>query len=316
MIHNGTHHGLRPKDYHAWAFDPKNPGDGPLSTSLLKRYVALGPPRFLASLSEERKPSAAMAWGSLVDCLLFTPEFQSEEFVEKESNPHLSSDGVARTKKAREWVAEKEAEGSRLISVKDYAKAAIAVAQIQQTPVSARLLEGAQTQVAAVHSAGFKYSVGPETAKGKERSGIPVKGLIDIVCADGESLGDLKTTGVNLYSADELSRQVGRFGYHVQAAMYLYLWNKATGEDRTAFKIIWQSSAPPYEVRVTEIDNLSLAAGRAYVQFHLPRMIRDCKDRSSLQWSSTFAHAETTLPMHSPSVFAEEATAELLTGLE
>jgi hypothetical protein len=292
----GVHFNVSPRDYHAWAFNPEQPALGPISNSLLKDYATRGP---LAFRYGPRKGStAAMSWGSLVDCLLFTPEEFPREFVCKEQNPHLSEDGGVRSKAAKLWVQERIDEGAVLIKNEEKEEADKAVERIKNTPIAAELLDGAQAQVALVHPG---------------NSGIPVKALVDIVPHHLDHdccLIDLKTTAANIHSDDELARQVGNFKYHWQASLYLYCWNKLNPKDkRTKWKIVWQSSAAPYEVRVTELDELWLEQGQAQVQAYMARLISDMKTGA---WLSPFRSKETTLFVHSPIQYAEERRLETL----
>lgn len=293
MIKDGIHNKISPREYHAWEFDRTK---GPISTSTLKRYVEEGPERFING--EKKKVNASMAWGSLVDLLLFTPEHFEGEFVLSTDCDDLSSDGSFRTAAAREWRDGVLAEGRRIVKPDDLSRGLEAVKKLSSTPASARLLEGSQYQVGLVFTS---------------EHGIPAKGLVDCLPVGEDCIVDLKTTGANLHDDSELERTVGKFRYHVQAAFYLYLWSKLSDERRREWKIIWQSSVPPFEVRVDKLDNLMLDAGQEFVRYHVPRIVRDIKTDS---WRSPFSEGETILRMHNPTVFAEEALMERLTEME
>jgi hypothetical protein len=202
------------------------------------------------------------------------------------------------SKAAKEWRDSVLAGGRRIVKPDDLAQALEAVKKLSSTPASARLLEGSLFQTGLVFTS---------------EHGIPAKGLVDCLPDGGDCIVDLKTTGANLHNDSELERTVGKFRYHVQAAFYLYLWSKLSDEPRREWKIIWQSSAPPFEVRVDKLDNLMLDAGGEFVRYHVPRIIRDMKTDS---WMSPFAEGETMLRMHTPTVFAEEALMERLTEME
>jgi hypothetical protein len=134
-----------------------------------------------------------MSWGSLVDCLLFTPNQFEAEFSMKEDNPHLSADGGVRSKAAREWQAEREEAGTIFIKGEDHVNALLAVERLRETPISAEILEGADFQVALSYTADH---------------GVPFKALLDTVphhLDHDDSIVDLKTTSANLYSDDDLS---------------------------------------------------------------------------------------------------------------
>jgi len=296
MIADGIHLDISPHDYHAWEFNPDEPAKGPVSNSLLKRFVKVGPLAFKYG-PRRQQVSAAMSWGSLVDCLLFTPDQFEIEFSLKSDNPHLSAGGGVRSKAAREWQAEREGAGSRFIKDEDQENALLAVQRLRETPVAAEILDEADSQVAIVYTADH---------------GVPFKALLDTVphhLDHDDCIADLKTTGANLYSDDDLARSVGKFGYHIQAALYLYVWNKVSDDHRNRWKIVWQSSSPPYEVRVTELDQGWLEAGRSYVSYHMPRFLRALKSDC---FKSPFSNSETFLPLHSAMLYGDDAEMELL----
>ena len=95
---------------------------------------------------------------------------------------------------------------------------------------------------------------------------IPVRGLIDIVptpeSKHGKMLCDLKTT--NDAAPFFWPRTINSRGYHVQAALYLDLWNAVGVSPRSSFGHIIQESESPYEVctRILSDDFLSIARGQ------------------------------------------------------
>ena len=298
MIEDGIHKGITPAEYHAWEFDIEQPEKGPISNSLLKRF-AKSPYAF--KHGNAPRPSAALNWGSLVDCLLFTPDQFEHEFRFKSDNPFKSKNGAILSKDAKEWQAERQEAGVRFISEADHHNAALAVANLTGEPASGEILKGADYQVALVHT--------PD-------HGIPVKALLDAVPSHlnhADSLVDLKTTSANLYSDSDIARQIGKWKYHVQAALYLNIYNKVSDDYRNRWQIIWQSSTFPFEVRVTELDEDYLSKGRAYIRCHLPRFIRALQAN---RFESPFRKASGYLPMHSSAFYAEEEEMELLTSLE
>ena len=89
---------------------------------------------------------------------------------------------------------------------------------------------------------------------------IGLKGLVDFAPEGKDFLVDLKTT--RDFSAGGFAKTIAKFGYHVQAAHYLGMWNLQNPDDqRRGFKIIWQDSASPYEVAVTEMPESDIADG-------------------------------------------------------
>lgn len=94
---------------------------------------------------------------------------------------------------------------------------------------------------------------------------IPIHGLIDFVPDKGNEefgcgLADLKTTR----SAVPFTwgRDVFTRGYHVQAALYLDLWNAATREGRTDFRHAVSESGPPWETACRVLSQDFVTLGR------------------------------------------------------
>ena len=187
----------------------------------------------------EFSPTPAMQWGSLVDCLTTTPELVEEEI---RISPFLSY----RTKEAKEWRDEQLAVGKTIITQQQFDEGIKASEMLMQTNVqSAEIFDGSLKQVII----------------GAKVSGVQFKGLVDLAPIGKDYLVDLKTTGMD-FTLEGFSKAIAKFGYHVQAGLYLALWNSTHPEDtRQRFKIIWQSSQPPYEVCVTELHRDEIAAG-------------------------------------------------------
>lgn len=102
--------------------------------------------------------------------------------------------------------------------------------------------------------------------------GINFKGLVDLVPSDEPCLYDLKT--ISDLSIGGISKAIQNFSYHVQAAIYLKLWNSLNPDDqRKRFRFIWQSSSPPYEVAVTELPAFDIEAGSEWAAFQINRLI-------------------------------------------
>jgi hypothetical protein len=187
----------------------------------------------------EFSPTPAMQWGSLVDCLTTTPELVEEEI---RISPFLSY----RTKEAKEWRDEQLAVGKTIITQQQFDEGVKASEMLMQTNVqSAEIFDNSLKQVII----------------GAKISGVQFKGLVDLAPVGKDYLVDLKTTGMD-FTLEGFSKAIANFGYHVQAGLYLALWNSTHPEDtRQRFKIVWQSSQPPYEVCVTELHRDEIAAG-------------------------------------------------------
>lgn len=196
------------------------------------------------------EPTPAMQWGSLVDCLATTPELLDESIA---INPHDSY----RTKEARQWRDEQIA-AKRIIATNDELDLAKqAAAMLTETcKESANIFAKSKSQVII---AGRVLDV-------------KFKGLVDLAPQGEDFLADLKTTSE--FNEEGFSKTVARFGYHVQAGIYLNLWNAMFPDDqRTRFKFVWQESDPPFETCVTELSPPDIEAGWLYASTLIQRLI-------------------------------------------
>ena len=203
------------------------------------------------------KPSPAMAWGSLIDTIITAPEDLQTEFA---INPFDSF----RSKEAREWKAEQEANHKVIINneLLDEAQKAVKVLTGKHK-YAAKMIEKSKRQVMLLNKMEH-----PSIEKK-----VQVKGLVDLA-PDGEPfLMDLKTTAD--FSASGFEKTQAKFNYNAQAGLYLNLWNSLHPEDqRDRFQIIWQQSAPPYEVAVTEIPATDIQAGADMFSHLLGKLVR------------------------------------------
>lgn len=188
---------------------------------------------------KEFSPTPAMQWGSLIDCLTTTPELVEEEI-------RISPFSSYRTKEAREWRDECLALGKTIVTQEQFEEGVKASEMLLQTNFqSAELFESSLKQVII----------------GAKISEVQFKGLVDLAPENKEYLVDLKTTGGD-FTLDGFSKAIHSFGYHLQAGLYLAMWNSTHLNDkRHRFKFVWQSSNPPYEVCVTELHPDEIKAG-------------------------------------------------------
>lgn len=291
--------------------------------------------RALEDMGMSEPESDSISWGSLVDLLAFRPaDFEHSYAVAPATYTSASGGGKrilttayegdwnARTKPCQAWKKEREAEGYTVMTLEqaaeadaekpwnwnsttcqawrerilqerpgcqivtdaDITEARKAVAVLQSHPDYAELTSGAQFQVAMLSR--FR--------------GEPIRGALDILPARdgryGDALADLKTCG-RMRSRRELEKHVWEYGYHVQAWLYLSLWNALNPNDkRSRFVFAFQSSSPPYEVAVLEMDHASIAAGGAEFTSWLD-LWRECNETD--HWPSKWEDVETiSIPRH------------------
>jgi hypothetical protein len=198
----------------------------------------------------ERKITPAMQWGSLIDCLTTTPELADTDLA-------ISPFDSFRTKEAKEWKAEQEAAHKIIVGTDMLNDAKAAVKMLTETcKASADIFAKSKSQVI----------VAGRVLEAK------VKGLVDLVPQGEDFLADLKT--VSAFSLEGFAKQTANFGYHMQAGIYLNLWNAMFPNDqRTRWKFIWQDSAAPYEACVTELAPQDIEAGWAYASTLIQRIL-------------------------------------------
>lgn len=193
-------------------------------------------------------PSPAMQWGTLIDAYITTPDEVDEILV---FNPYPDF----RTKAAQELRDSSIAQGKIVISGEDQLRVLQAVAVLHADPVAGPVIRDSAKQVVLLNRI----------------RGVNFKGLVDLVPTKSKCLYDLKTTGK--LSVRGIESAITDFGYNVQAAVYLKLWNACNPDDqRDRFRFIWQSSEHPYEVAVTELPTADIEAGEEWAAFQIDRL--------------------------------------------
>lgn len=196
------------------------------------------------------EPTAAMQWGSLVDCLATTPELLAKSVA-------VSPYDSYRTKEARDW-RDAQLAAKLILATKD---------DIELAKQAAKML----TETCKASADIFAKSKSQVIIAGRVLD-VKVKGLVDLAPEGEDFLADLKTTSD--FSAGGFAKAVSNFGYHVQAGMYLNLWNAMFPDDqRTRFKFVWQESEAPFETCVTELSPPDIEAGWLYASTLIQRLI-------------------------------------------
>lgn len=219
--------------YHASKASPTNLG-GAVSKSLLWDFYQSP---FKWRHSHPRGETPAMALGSLVHALCFTPESLETEYA-------VSPYDSFRTNEAKTWRADMELAGRRVITQDQHDEASAIADCVMNTDLLFRFGER-------------KYEVQVEA----KMLGTTVKGMIDIVPEYTRSLVDLKTIS-SIENLKNLQRVIVNRGYHWQAAMYLDLWNATTGDDRNEFEFIFIETSHPYEWAEVKVSGRLIEVGR------------------------------------------------------
>ncbi len=107
-------------------------------------------------------------------------------------------------------------------------------------------------------------------------TGVYCKSRPDAVPNDSGDVCDLKTTTDVGY--DDLSRTIGEFSYHQQAALVGEGFKQVLGRPMTSFSLCFVEKLPPYCVRVVTLKDCDLERGARLNRAAL-RIFADCMER-------------------------------------
>lgn len=187
------------------------------------------------------KESEALTFGSMYDCLLFTPEDFDKQFLvlnDSEKCEEIGGRAPRMTNKYKAWVKdfqqEAEEKGVKLIGQDDYKKAQEMIDRLKVSGVLETYLIG-----------DYQYEFNQEI------NGVPVRGFLD--CLNKEYISDHKTTR----SLNQFRYAVRDYGYDIQA----YIYCTVLGLDK--FYWVAQEKAYPFAIGVFEASEETLADGEA-----------------------------------------------------
>ncbi|WP_417447227.1 PD-(D/E)XK nuclease-like domain-containing protein [Kangiella sp.] len=213
------------KDYHA---------SDAIGSSTLK---SIANSTLAHALSSEFKESDATRLGSAVHAAILEPETFDDEFI---VIPKIDK----RTKAGKILAAEYEekAQGKTIITEEQKLSVEQVVESIKRHSTASAMLSGGEAE--------YSYY--------SEIDGVAVKCRPDYV--NQGALIDLKTC--QDASADGFMRACFNFGYHIQAAYYLDIYNKVNGTDLKEFFFIAVESKAPYSVNIFKMGEIEINLGR------------------------------------------------------
>lgn len=243
----GLHYGIPSKQYFALPY---------ASNSTLKAFGA-NPHKW--KHGKPFQPTASMKHGSMVDCLLLTPERFEDEYA-------LCVFDSFRTKEAREWRDKQQALGVDVVTVDESEAATEAVKRIKENKDALMAFNNSEKQAVVVFD--LKDNKGRETR---------CKAMIDLVSTEYAVLTDLKTA-VDA-SPQGFARAAVNFGYAHQAAFYLDGFNLASGEatEREGFNFLVSENKEPYEVATYCLELEAIEYGRRQYMRNLT-LWNDCNE--------------------------------------
>lgn len=297
--------GANPESYHAQVVERGDPkwimGSGSL------REFDRCPDRWLRGY--ENPDTKAKEWGSLLDCLLLTPEQFESRYAERPATythykmvcPECGSvsdakscrkchvdrlrtrfddDWNALAKECKEW--KEQQEGKVIVTAEQCEEAHKAKGRLLADPILAGFIGACDTQV----------WIASEWHDPDTGLVIPCRALPDFVArADSEFpkvCGDLKTT--RNASPMAWQRWCYQAGYHVQAAFHLDQLQAAKPEEvRDSWVFVVQENFPPYQIGRRMLSQDFLQLGRLTYQ----RALRNyCLSLKNNIWPDYDAHDE------------------------
>lgn len=222
------------------------------------------------------EPTAAMDWGSLIDCLVTSPQSFASRYVvcpdkypakgKKDAPPEMK-DWNWSASYCDEFRATAKAEGKECVKADVYERSREAVARLHADKRVMELISCSQFQV-QVNVDYHDHATGLV---------IPFTSLLDMVPRDGsryaDCIADLKT-GFDA-RPKPWRRTVFNMNLHAQAAVYLDAWNAATGQNRQTFRHVLQESESPYPIARRMLSVEFLNAGTATYR-NAMRLYCDC----------------------------------------
>lgn len=220
-------------------------GKSHLSFSSLKSFED-SPRTFIEYKTGEKKTTEAMIYGSMIHCLVLTPELFDGKYFCIDDTSICQQIGGAKPRATtvyKTWYAEREAEcGQRiLVETKDYYSALLVARNVEKNKASRKLLD-----LCPVREKPIEW----------EYMNFKFKGFID---ADGDKdIFDLKTcTDANprKFQRDSLSEL-----YHMQGAMYLMAEKLNSGKSKKFHHIAVDRKGG---ISVHHVDNKLIEVGLA-----------------------------------------------------
>jgi len=213
--------------------------------------VAISPLHFKTYKAEPQEATEAMQIGTLVHTAILEPDLFSDSFLLAPDCDKRSKEGKDRWKTAQE---EAELSG-KIVAPEQTIKNIRLMAESVFAHRSAKLALSSGGMVEA-----SIFARDPET-------GVAIRSRPDLI-TKGNSIVDVKTCQVEKGGIAEFAKSVANFRYDVQAAFYLDIC-KLAGLEKTAFVFIVIEKEAPFAVATYQLDEDSIAAGRAQYRKNL-----------------------------------------------
>ncbi len=231
----GLYPGIPEDTYHRW--------QGAVSQSTLKVVRQLTCMHAYEKLANPSDQTEAQSFGEAMHLALLEPALFEDRIA-----CGLGIDRRSTANKVKHAEFEAQNAGKIILKSADFDGVFAAVERIKQNDLAMELLAMQMKEVSVVW-------VDDET-------GVKCKGRFDAFgkYRQWTAIADVKTTKADL-SDDSLEREIGNWGYDIQAGFYLDGANALAEADRRFFMIFVEKKAP-FDCRVIEPDATALFEGR------------------------------------------------------
>lgn len=212
------------------------------------------------AVTSEVSESDALNFGNAVHTLTFEPETFDSRFIVIPKIDKRNNEGKALAARYEEL-----AQGKTILTEEQLKGAKECVANIMAHPIASMMIVGGEAE----------YSYYSECSE----TGLKQKCRPDYFLAG--SLIDLKTT--RDASAHAFKMQSLTLGYHIQAAYYLDVFNKANEEKATDFYFIAVENTAPYAVSVFKMGSVEIDLGRFEYKEAMKKYAAYLKDTSKVK---------------------------------
>lgn len=218
-----------------------------IGSTALKRIASQS---VLHYLSSEVSKTPALILGSAVHTATLEPENFEDEFA-------IAPKVDRRTKAGKETWAQflKESEGKETLTVEQMETIIGIKSSIASHPIASQMIiggEGEHSYFVTDEETGLELKCRPDYMKNNA--------LIDLkTCQDASPKG--------------FARAMANLGYHIQAAYYLDVYNKANGTNLDEFYFLAVETTKPYAVAIYKVDEFAIEEGRGVYR----KALRDLK---------------------------------------
>lgn len=244
--------------------------------------------------------SRSIRLGSLVDCLVLTPELFSVYYAIQPSTytadggkgkPPVEKPWNNNATVCKDWNAEQEGEGKTVVSRSELDDAR----QMADAVLEKKVVSWGGTVGDLVSLSSTQTMVVADYTEPTTGITVPLRALIDVTPPDEispDSLWDLKTTRDT--DPEKWRRSVSNFDYEFQAAFYLWVYNRATGSERDKFGHLIVGNSAPHLAAVRQLSTESIEIGERKFEAAIRNY---CQCLKSGEWPAYSDDVEIVEPM-------------------